>query len=59
VRCQLLQFRQTILQLECISALSLAPYILIKAEKVFERFAAPSTVAEFDKLEFTVLAISK
>jgi hypothetical protein len=54
-----LQFLQTKLQPEHISAFPSAPYILIKAEKVFERFAAPSAVAEFYKLEFLILAVDK
>jgi hypothetical protein len=41
------------------SAFPLAPYILIKAEKVFERFAAPRAVAEFYKLEFLILAVNE
>jgi hypothetical protein len=54
-----LQFLQTKLQPEYISAFLLAPYILIKAEKVFERFAAPGAVAKFYKLEFLILAVDK
>jgi hypothetical protein len=35
---------------EYVSALPLAPYVFIKAEKVSERLATPSAVAEFNKL---------